>query len=115
MDHAIGFGLKAAGALEDDVDFIFAPLQIVGVLFPEDRDFVALENEIVLDDVAVGVLFDFGADFVLMPASMGGVVLKEIGKGLRVDEIVDGDDFESAFFVSSAESEAPDASESVNG
>jgi hypothetical protein len=46
---------------------------------------------------------------------VGGVVLEKISKGVGIDKVVDGNDFESAFLIGSAESKTTNASESVDG
>ena len=111
---AIFFALEAAGAFEDDVDAVFAPLQIVRILLAEDRDLVAFEDEVVLDDVAGFVFFDFGRDLIGVPGVLGGVVLEKVGESLRIDEVVDGDDFKATALISAAESETADAAEPVD-
>jgi hypothetical protein len=51
----------------------------VGILLAKNRDLLAFVDKEVLDDVARFVFLDDGADLILLPATMGGVVLEKIG------------------------------------
>ena len=110
MDVAVLVALQAASALQDDVDAIVFPSEIVGIFLAKDRDLVAIEDD--------GVVF--ATDEVFVPGAVGGVVLKKISKGGGVDEVVDRDNFEDVFagflihFIGAAEREAADAAESVD-
>ena len=57
--------------------------------------------------------FIIGADFIGVPGAVGRVVFEKIGKGLRVNEVVDGDNFHS-FFVGATERKTSDAAEAID-
>jgi hypothetical protein len=46
---------------------------------------------------------------------MGGVIFEKIGQSVGVNEIVDRDDFETPFVISSPKRETANASKSVDG
>ena len=110
VDVAVFMALQTPGALQDDVDAIVFPSEIVGIFFAENGDLVAIED----DGVA------FGGDQILVPGTMGGVVLEEISEGRGVNEVIDGDDFEDflagflVHLIGAAECEAADAAEPVD-
>ena len=114
MDVAVFVALEAARALENDVNSVLAPLEIVGILLAENRDLDALEFDVVLKDIALFVLRDDALDVVDVPAPLGRVVLEEIGEGLGIDEVIDGNDFEATDFVGPPESEPADAAEPID-
>src|SRR5574344_230780 len=86
----------------------------MGIFFAENRNLLAFIDKEVLRDVARFVFLDDGADLILLPATMGGVVLEKIGEGAGIDQVVDRDNLKSAHFVGAAESETANPSESVD-
>ncbi len=110
MDVSVFVALQAAGALQDEVNPIVLPVEIVGILLAEDGDLVAVEDD-------VGLV---GGDEILVPGAMGGVVLEKISEGRGIDEVVDRDDFEDflagflVHLIGAAEREAADAAKPVD-
>ena len=110
VDVAVLVALQAASALQDNVDAIVFPSEIVGIFLAKNRDLVAIEDDAVV----------FAGDEVFVPGAVGGVVLKKISKGGGVDEVVNRDNFEDVFagflvhFIGAAERETTDAAESVD-
>ena len=78
-------------------------MEFVRVLLSEDGNLAALEDDVVV----------IGADFIGVPGAVGRVVFEKIGKGLRVNEVVDGDNFHS-FFVGATERKTSDAAEAID-
>ena len=92
-----------AGGLDDDLDPQPAPRQIGGVLAREDLDLLAVHHD--------GVFLHLHGR---LEAAVHGVVLQEVGQGLRVGDVVDGHDPERGILVRGAEEVAADPPEPVD-
>jgi hypothetical protein len=108
---------EQTGALEHHVDAELTPRHGGGaILDAEHLDLVAVDDEdVVFGDVGGGLLRLDGAG----EAALGGVVLEEVGEVVGGHQVVDGNDVELGAEVSlldeSAEHEASDPAESING
>src|SRR5512141_1816962 len=92
-----------AGALDDDLDSQLLPRQIGGVLAREDLDLLAVHHD--------GVFLHLHGR---LEAAVHGVVLQEVGQGLRVGDVVHGHDLERGILVRGAEEVAADPPEPVD-
>src|SRR5512140_468933 len=93
----------SAGGLDDDLDPQLAPRQIGGVLAREDPDLLAVHHD--------GVFLHLDGR---LEAAVHGVVLQEVGQGLRVGDVVHGHDLERGILVRGAEEVAADPPEPVD-
>jgi len=92
-----------AGALDDDLDPQLPPRKIGGVLAREDLDLLAVHHD--------GVLLHLDGR---LEAAVHGVVLQEVGQGLRVGDVVHGHDLERWILVRGAEEITADPPEPVD-
>ena len=104
----MGLGLLAvgeeAGGLHDDLNAQVAPGQVGGVALSEHLDVLAVDGDaiLVVGDLAVETTKD-------------RVVLEQVGQGLVVRQIVDGDNLDvGALLEGGAEEVAADSAEAVN-
>jgi hypothetical protein len=116
-DHLLGAALdvgrglllggEVAGALQHHVDPQLAPGQLGRVAVGEHADLVAVDHHVVAVDA-----HDAGE------LAVRGVVLRQVGVGLRVTQVVDGDDLDVvllATFVVGAQHVAADAAIAIDG
>ena len=104
----VGLGLLAvgeeAGGLHDDLDAQVAPGQVGGVALSEHLDVLAVDGDaiLVVGDLAVETTED-------------RVVLEQVGQGLVVRQVVDGDNLDvGALLEGGTEEVAADPAEAVN-
>ena len=104
----VGLGLLAvgeeAGGLHDDLDAQVAPGQVGGVALSEHLDVLAVDGDaiLVVGDLAVETTKD-------------RVVLEQVGQGLVVRQVVDGDNLDvGALLEGGTEEVAADPAEAVN-
>ncbi len=97
---------EQAGALEHDIDTELAPGQLGRIALGADADAVAIDHQ------RIAVDLDRAGE-----VAVGGVVAGQMGVGLGIAEIVDGDDLDLAiapFLVQRAQHVAPDAAVTVD-
>ena len=95
---------EQTGGLDGDVNAEILPREVLRVTLAEDLDLLAVDGDGVL------VVADLSGE-----TAQDGVVLQEVGQGLGVGEVVDGDDLEvSALILESAEEVAANAAESID-
>ena len=95
---------EEAGAFQHDVHAHFAPLQVGGIFFSGQADFLAVDHQVVAvnGDVALEV-------------AVHGVVLQHVGQVVGLQQVVDGDHFDTGEVLGDgAESHAADAAETVD-
>lgn len=104
----VGLGLLAvgeeAGGLHDDLDAQVTPGQVGGVALSEHLDVLAVDGDaiLVVGDLAVETTED-------------RVVLEQVGQGLVVRQVIDGDNLDvGALLEGGAEEVAADPAEAVN-
>ena len=102
---AFGTGAKAPCRLDHDLCAEVIPGQISGLGFREYRDL----RVVYADDSFAGL-------DLTRKAAVHGVVLQEVGKGVRISEIIDPDELEpKVTLVRGAKRRAAHASKSVDG
>jgi len=99
------FGAEVnTGTFEDDIRAGFAPSDILDVLFGEDSDLLAVDND------AVAFVSDFALE-----SAVDGVVLELIDQVIQTHEgVVDGGDFNLGILEGSSEGESSDSAETVD-
>ena len=104
MDVGLLRVAEDTGGLDDDVDIVLAPRDVVRVLFGEGGDAVAVDR-----DGFIVVL-----DFSVEPAQHG-VELQQIDQVLVVGQVVDGHDLEVGIALGDCSEETPaNAAETIN-
>ena len=117
-DVALGFFSvgEQTGRLDDDLDAQLGPGELGGSLGGDNEDLLAVHDEhIVIGLVSRGLLGADGA----VKTTLGRVVLEQVGQIVGRDDIAHRDDVErraeKALFHESAEHEAANATETIDG
>src|SRR5690606_1413627 len=108
QDLGLGLGGVGAGAFEQHVHAVAAPVHAQGVLGGVEGDLLAVDDD---DVLAFGL--DRGGE-----AAVGGVVPEQVGVGGQIAGGVDGDHFKlvlQALLVDGAQRAATDTTETVDG
>ena len=105
MSGGFLFGRIEARALEDDVDVMLCPRNVLGILLGIDLDRLAFDRDAVfasLDRVSILVL------------ALGGIVLQKVSEHLRAREVVDSDDFITLSVEHLTECETADTTKTID-
>jgi len=104
MGLSLFLGEVNTGAFEDDIGAGLSPVNGLDVLFSEDSDLLAVNNDVVA----------FVSDIALESA-VDGVVLELINQVVQAHEgVVDSSDFDLGVLEGSSEGESSDSTETVD-
>src|SRR5580658_137541 len=94
---------ELSGGFDDDLGADGSPIKLGGIFGGENLDLLAVDGD------GIGIRVDFRVE-----ASEDGIVLKQMGEGLGVGEIINGDEFDVAAVYGGANDVAADAAEAVD-
>ncbi len=107
LDVHAGFGVfeEETGGFDNDVGADFVPLELGRILFRGEADLLAVDDHVVAVDLDV-----------MLEDSVDGVVFQHVREIIRIEKVVDSDNFDvlGEVFHCSAENHASDSSESVD-
>ena len=101
----LGIFEEETGGLDDDISLDFVPLELCGVFFRCEADLLAIDDHVVALD------FD-----VVVEDAVNGVILQHVGEIVRIEKVVDSDDFDvfAEILDCCAEDHASDSSETID-
>ena len=105
MHACLGIFEEETGGLDDDISLDFVPLELCGVFFRCEADLLAIDDHVVALD------FD-----VVVEDAVNGVILQHVGEIVRIEKVVDSDDFDvfAEILDCCAEDHASDSSETID-